>query len=81
MNPIVEQEEKKGNKLFPITENICAEVSKFKGKTYVGIRKWYEKDGVFYRSKNGLNVELDDWNDTIAGIEDINTFIQGELKK
>lgn len=81
MNPIVEQEEKKGNKLFPITENICVEVSEFKGKTYASIRKWYEKDGNFYRSGNGLNVELDDWNDIIASIEEIDSFIQRSIKK
>lgn len=81
MNPIVKQEKEKGNKLLPITENICAEVSEFKGKTYCSIRKWYEKDGKFFRSKNGINVELEDWNDIISDIENIDAFIQGEIKK
>ena len=81
MNPIVEQEKKRENNLLPITENICAEVSEFRGTPYCSIRKWYEKDGAFYRSKNGLNVEPDDWNDIMASMEDIDLFFQEELKK
>ena len=81
MNPIVEQEKKKGNRLFSVTENICAGVSEYKGKLYVSIRKWYEMSGTFYRSGNGLNVLVDDWNDIVANIEDIDSFIQKELKK
>ena len=81
MNPIVEQEEKKGNRLFSVTENICAGVSEYKGKLYVSIRKWYEKDGSFFRSKNGLNVEPDDWNDIMACIDKIDNFFQREFNK
>ena len=81
MNPIIEQEKKKGNNLLPITENICAEVSTYKRKPYCSIRKWYKKDGVFYRSKNGLNIELEDWDDLYISMEIINEFFQEEFKK
>jgi len=81
MNPIERQEKEKGNTLLSITENICAEVSTFKEKTYCSIRKWYEKDGKFFRSKNGLNVEPEDWDDIISDIENIDAFIQRELKR
>ena len=81
MNPVIEQEKKNGNDVLLITENIYAEVSKFQGKPYCSIRKWYEKEGKFFRSKNGLNVEPDDWNDIVARIEEIDKFIQEELKK
>jgi len=80
MNPIMEQEEKKGHNVLPITENICAEISEFKGKTYVAIRKWWMAGGIWYRSNNGLNVDPDTFNDIVAMMDDIDNFIQDELK-
>lgn len=78
-NPIVEQEKKKGATLLAVTENICAEVSEFRGKIYVGIRQWYEKDGIWYRKKNGINVLVDEFNDIVSQMEEIVKFVIKEL--
>jgi len=81
MNPVIEQEKKNGHDVLLITENVYAEVSEFKGKIYCSIRKWFEKDKKFYRSRNGINVEPEDWNDIVAKIEEIDKFIQEELDR
>ena len=78
MNPIQKQEEAKGAKVFVILENVLAEVSEYQGKTRIDLRKWYQdsKTELFARSKNGLNLELADWNDFVARIEEVDEFVQ-----
>ena len=78
MNPIQEQEAAKGLKVFTILENVLAEVSEYQGKTRIDLRKWYQdsKTELFARSKKGLNLELADWNDFVAKIEEVDEFVQ-----
>jgi len=53
----MEQEAKKGHVLLPLGHDTYAEVSEFKGKVYGSIRRWFmADDGVWYRTKNGLNM-------------------------
>lgn len=75
-NKITDQE--KDPNMFAVTENVICQVSLYKEKKRVDIRKWwYNKDiGKFLRSKNGLNIELDDWNDFVARISDLDLFVQ-----
>jgi hypothetical protein len=80
MNGIVEQE--KELKLFPITEGMTAEISRYRGEIRVDIRKWYHdpKSG-YARSKNGLNVTLEEWEKLLAAIGEINAFVQQNLRE
>jgi hypothetical protein len=43
--------------MLPLGQEVYAEVSRFKGKTYASIRRWFKADdGSWYRTKNGLNM-------------------------
>lgn len=69
----LEQEAKKGNKLLPLGCNTYAEVSKFKGKTYGSVRRWFQADdGVWYRTKNGLNMPI---RDMLAVLENMTALV------
>jgi len=80
MNAIVEQEATNKVKLFGVTENICCEVSTYQGKTKVDIRRWFQAENkLFFRTKIGIKMTKDEWNDLIAQIEDIDQFVQEQL--
>lgn len=61
--------------------DIKIEVSEFKGKMRVDIRKWYqEKDsGEWKRSPKGLNITIDEWNLFKAQFKDIESYIKEQL--
>ena len=63
-----------------ITGDIYLSVSKYRGKKYVSLRRWYEKDGELAPSTNGLNVEPDVWADILAKMDEIKAFVAKELK-
>lgn len=67
---------------FCISEDIFVEVGEFKGKQRIDIRKWYFKsNGESGRSSNGLNIDVDTWNDLVAKFDEIKTFVEAELAK
>jgi hypothetical protein len=73
------QERAKGHKLLAVGHETYAEVSLFKGKVYVGIRRWFlADDGSWYRTKNGLNMKSDEMLNVLAMAEKIMAFIQTE---
>lgn len=78
MNKIVQQEAAKGVKLFPVTENLLVQVSEFKGKKRVDIRKWFKGENTeeFFRSKKGLNITTEEWDDFAAQVGDIDKFVR-----
>ncbi len=61
--------------------DIKVEVSEFKGKMRVDIRKWYqEKDsGEWKRSPKGLNITIDEWNLFKDQFKDIESYIKEQL--
>jgi hypothetical protein len=61
--------------------DIKIEVSEFKGKMRVDIRKWYqEKDsGEWKRSSKGLNITIDEWNLFKNQFKDIESYIKEQL--
>ena len=81
MNPIVAQEEKKGNKLFPLMESVYLQVAEYRGEKRIDIRKWYfnKKKNEYGRSKNGLNLTVEEWGDFLAVIDDMDSFIQENI--
>jgi hypothetical protein len=67
---------------FEISEGMFASVSTWRGKKRVDIRKWYEnKDGELSPGKNGLNIDVDTWNDFVAKWDNIRNHIDLEIKK
>lgn len=75
----IKQEAKKGHKLFDMGADTYAEVSKFKGKVYVGLRRWFKADdGTWYRTKNGLNMPIDDFGNMFLKMDDLKAFILEE---
>ncbi len=61
--------------------DIKIEVSEFKGKMRVDIRKWYqEKDsGEWKRSPKGLNITIDEWNLFKDQFKDVESYIKEQL--
>lgn len=51
------------------------QVSQFKGKTLVGIREYYEKDGALLPGKKGISLTTDDWRLLKEAICDIDAAI------
>ena len=82
MNAIVTQASKKGIKLYGVTETICCEVSTYQGKTKIDLRKWFQAGGcenLFFRTKMGIKMSKDEWNDLVCQIDEIDQFVQEEL--
>ena len=75
----IEQEAKKGHKLMALGHDTYAEVSTFKGKTYGSIRRWFQADdGNWYRTKNGINMVLNELLDIINDPSDVIDFLTTE---
>ena len=80
MNAIVAQASKEGVKLYGVTENICCEVSTYQGRTKIDLRKWFQADNkLFFRTKMGIKMTKDEWNDFIVQVDDIDQFVQAQL--
>ena len=79
-NEIVKQEAKTGKNMFALTSNLCAEVTPFKGITYIAIRYWYKTDSGWLRKKNGISMSADDFNILSSQIDEIRNFVNEELK-
>lgn len=67
--------------LLEVTDGIFVEVSEFREEKRIDVRRWYQnKDGGFYRTRKGLNVTLDEWNDLVAKIEEVDKYVQEKVK-
>ena len=64
--------------MIKIGKDIRVEVSEFKGKKYVGIRKWYEKDGKMLPGK-GISMTPSEWGEFAARFEDVKKDIEGSF--
>ena len=65
-----------------VTGQICAlsrarrcTVSDFRGKKYVGLREYYEKDGVWLPGKKGISLPYEQWGQLRAKIGEVNQRI------
>jgi len=73
----MEQEAKKGHVLLPLGSDTYAEVSEFKGKTYGSVRRWFmADDGVWYRTKNGLNMVLTEMLSVLSNAPALVDFLE-----
>lgn len=55
--------------------DIRIEKTEFKGKEYLSIRRWYEKDGELRPGKQGINLKLDEFEKFVANFEEIKALI------
>lgn len=68
----MEAEEQK----IQISDNRYVEVSKFRGKTYVSIREYYQdSSGQQKPSKKGISLTVDQWKKLVESTEKINDTI------
>ncbi|KAK3764154.1 hypothetical protein RRG08_044085 [Elysia crispata] len=62
-----------GEYMFEISPMRFVTISEFRGKTFVGIREFYEKDGKKLPGKKGISLTKDQWQrlkDNIADIDE-----------
>ncbi|RNA25207.1 Activated RNA polymerase II transcriptional coactivator p15 [Brachionus plicatilis] len=57
--------------LHMLSKNRFASVSEFKGKKYVNIREYYEKDGKSLPGKKGISLSVEQWENLKKNIEKI----------
>lgn len=82
-HPIIEQIKKDEKQdAFAMSENVVIVVGTFKGKQRVDVRKWWfsKKEETWNRSKNGLNLDVDEWNDFVAMVQEADEWVQKQLK-
>lgn len=78
----IEQELEKGHALLSLGYSTYAEVSTFKGKQYASIRRWFQADdGIWYRTKNGLNMYASEMLALLANAPELIAFIENEMTK
>ena len=56
-------------------EGIKFQVSEFKGKKYVDIRKFFEKDGQTIPTKKGITIQLDQVPEMITELEKVESGV------
>ncbi|XP_050081084.1 RNA polymerase II transcriptional coactivator [Anopheles maculipalpis] len=61
---------------FELEKNRKVSVSEFKGKVYVGIREFYEKDGKTLPSKKGISLTVPQWKKLLEQADAINEAIK-----
>jgi len=67
--------------MIEIGKNIRIGVSEFKGKKYIGIRKYYKSEsGEMKPGKNGISMSENDWREFTEKFDDIKSDIDKELK-
>ena len=54
------------------TNEIRIEKAEYKGYEFIGIRKWYTKDGYeWFPSKDGISIKPELWNEFVRQISEI----------
>eukprot|EP00825_Cyclidium_porcatum_P042529 TRINITY_DN5841_c0_g1_i2.p2 TRINITY_DN5841_c0_g1~~TRINITY_DN5841_c0_g1_i2.p2 ORF type:complete len:152 (-),score=54.72 TRINITY_DN5841_c0_g1_i2:161-616(-) len=52
------------------------QIKKFKGKTYVDFREYYEKEGEWLHTKKGCSLTVEQWNYLLKIQDDINEAVK-----
>jgi hypothetical protein len=66
--------------MIDIGPDTKVEVSEFKGKWYVEIRKWYQDDkGEWARTQKGINMPLETWNVMMSKLDEITAMIKEKI--
>ncbi|XP_049292015.1 RNA polymerase II transcriptional coactivator [Anopheles funestus] len=61
---------------FSLDKNRKLTVTEFKGKVYVGVREYYEKDGKEMPSKKGISLTVPQWKQLLEHADAVNELIK-----
>lgn len=68
--------------MIDIGPDTKVDVSEFKGKWYVEIRKWYQtEDGEWARTQKGINMPLETWNVLMSKLDEVTALIKEKVEK
>lgn len=65
----------KDGTVFELDAKKRVTVREFKGKTYIDIREFYEKNGEFLPGKKGISLQPELWRKLIGMADDINSAL------
>lgn len=65
-----------GDQVFELSNNRRVTVRSFRGKTYVDIREFYEKDGDWGPTKKGISLSPEQWKTLLENVDGINEAIK-----
>ncbi|XP_058129168.1 RNA polymerase II transcriptional coactivator [Anopheles ziemanni] len=57
---------------FPLNDKRRVTVNEFKGRVYVNIREYYEKDGKMFPGKKGISLTVPEWKKLLEHADAIN---------
>ncbi|XP_062554404.1 RNA polymerase II transcriptional coactivator [Armigeres subalbatus] len=66
----------KGEEEWTLDRNRKITVSEFKGKIYVNVREYYEKDGKTLPSKKGISLSVPQWKKLLECADEVNDKIK-----
>ena len=69
-----------GEEFWRLNDKKRVSVSQFKGKTYVNLREFYEKDGEWLPTKKGITLDLQQWSTLKKLVKDIDQSFDSKSK-
>lgn len=65
--------------MVKIGKDIHVELSPYKGKDYIVIRRYYEADGELRPGKQGINLKAEEWLELCEKFEEIKEEINSKI--
>ncbi|KAF2147576.1 uncharacterized protein K452DRAFT_314694 [Aplosporella prunicola CBS 121167] len=69
------QRDDEGNEFWEISNQRRVTVSQFKGKTFVSVREYYEKDGKAMPGKKGISLSVEQYSTLLTLLPDIEAVL------
>ena len=71
--------------LYPLTHNVCAEVSRYKDRVFVDIRQWWlvteGKTSFWARTKKGVTFAINEFEVLAGVLPGLAEWVQQEAKR
>ena len=67
--------------MIQIGKDIRVEAKEYKGKFYVHLRRWYEKDGEWLPGAKGISLSMDEWKELVEKFSGICEDVTKETKE
>lgn len=61
---------------FTLDKNRLVRVRTFKGKAYIDIREYYQKDGAMLPGKKGISLSPEQWRKLLENVDGINKAVE-----
>lgn len=61
---------------FTLDKNRLVRVRSFKGKAYIDIREYYQKDGAMLPGKKGISLSPEQWRKLLENVDGINKAVE-----